>query len=453
VLEAVKNSEPVWVVEGEKDVHALEQIGLTATCNPAGAKKWRPEYGKALEGARVVVCGDCDKAGRESAESIATALVGAARDVRLLDLNPQREDGHDVGDFLRDARTDEERADARQALLKLALEETSPFRLLADKSEDTQEDTARLKIVTARAICGEPDPAESDELVGPIIRRRGRTVIGGHTGDGKTTLAYSIARAVVARSQFLGWEGAGGRVLIINAEQGRKTVKRRLREAGLEDSDAVDVLLIPDGLQLDKEPDQVSALQALLEVGEYALVILDPLYKLHGGDSNAEREATDLMRIFDRWRDHYGFALLLVTHCRKPVMGAKFTMHELFGSSAYLRGAEVVLGIQRLSDGYSKLHVFKDRDGDLPVGEACGLLFDREEGFRRDPNDGEPKATAKDKVKEALELEANLTEAELCSRTGYAERTVRDALRAIDAIGTDTSPKRWSLSAQEELVA
>jgi hypothetical protein len=48
----------------------------------------------------------------------------------------------------------------------------------------------------------------------------------------------------------------------------------------------------------------------------------------------------------------------------------------------------VVLGLRRVNDGYAKLHFLKDRDGDLPIGAAWGLLFDQYEGFRRDPSDG-----------------------------------------------------------------
>lgn len=58
---------------------------------------------------------------------------------------------------------------------------------------------------------------------------------------------------------------------------------------------------------------------------------------------------------------------MLPVHCRKPVPGMKFSIHDLFGSSAYVRGAEVVLGLRRVSDGYAKLHFLKDRDGDLPI--------------------------------------------------------------------------------------
>ena len=40
VIEAVAAGQTVYVVEGEKDVHALERAGAVATCNPMGAGKW-----------------------------------------------------------------------------------------------------------------------------------------------------------------------------------------------------------------------------------------------------------------------------------------------------------------------------------------------------------------------------------------------------------------------------
>jgi putative DNA primase/helicase len=50
VLAASKAGEVIFVVEGEKDVHALESLGLVATTNAGGAGKWRPAYAR--------VCGD-----------------------------------------------------------------------------------------------------------------------------------------------------------------------------------------------------------------------------------------------------------------------------------------------------------------------------------------------------------------------------------------------------------
>jgi len=255
-----------------------------------------------------------------------------------------------------------------------------------------------------RQLCLLPDPPISDDLFGALLVRGTRTVLGAHTGEGKTTVALEMTAAVAQERECLGFTGAGGRVLVIDAEQGLRTITRRLRETGLEKADNVDYLRVPDGLALDQDGADTVQLEALLDSGDYSLVVADPLYKLHRGDSNEERHAVDLMRRLDRWRDQHRFALLMLVHLRKPPpLGAKFSLHEFFGSGAYLRGAEVAIGIRRMTPGYSRLHFFKERDGDLPVGGSWGLVFDRKDGFRRDPDDGKDRETALNKVRNALE--------------------------------------------------
>ncbi len=157
------------------------------------------------------------------------------------------------------------------------------------------------------------------------------------------------------------------------------------------------------------------------------------------------------MRRFDAWRERLRFALLLPVHCRKPVPGTKFSIHDLFGSSAYVRGAEVVLGLQRVRDGYSRLHFLKDRDGDLPIGTAWGLLFDREQGYQRDRDDGKREPTAAEQVRELLEESPWMTKDQLAEATGKKPRTVEGALRELDAIserrGGSTGPNVYALPA------
>ena len=63
MLEAVDRGETVYLVEGEKDVHALEAWGVVATCSPFGAGKWSDKYAQVLAGADVVVIADRDDAG------------------------------------------------------------------------------------------------------------------------------------------------------------------------------------------------------------------------------------------------------------------------------------------------------------------------------------------------------------------------------------------------------
>jgi hypothetical protein len=301
----------------------------------------------------------------------------------------------------------------------------------------TDAERFRLDVMTARELCELPDPPASDELLGPVVVRGGRIAIGAHTGEGKTTIVTAMVRAITAKQSFLDWTGTGGHALFIDAEQGLRTIKRRLREAGLDKSDLVDYVRAPDGLSLDRDAQQIDALERQLVEGGYSVVVADPLYKLHTGDSNAEREAVDLVRLFDGWRDTHHFALILPVHCRKPPVGAKFTMHEFFGSSAYLRGAEVIIGLQRIRNGYSRLHWFKDRDGDLPIGDAWGLLFDRETGYRRDPDDRADRKSAADQVRELLEADPGVTQKQLRDATGLAERTIRKALRELDATASD----------------
>jgi hypothetical protein len=108
----IKRGDTIYVVEGEKDVHVLMDRGLTATCNPGGAGKWRDEYSETVRGANVVIIADNDDAGRAHAHQVATSLHGIAQRVRLLDLAaawpacPVKGDiadwlaaGHDVNDL------------------------------------------------------------------------------------------------------------------------------------------------------------------------------------------------------------------------------------------------------------------------------------------------------------------------------------------------------------------
>jgi hypothetical protein len=256
----------------------------------------------------------------------------------------------------------------------------------AEKADDAEE-RFRLEVMSAREVCALPDPPTTDELVGPLLVRGTRLVVGGHTGEGKTTFCLQLVRAALRGQEFLDRQGATGgcRALVLDLEQGLRSVKRRLRELALDDCDELDYIRVPEGLALDRSREHVGAFEEVLAAGKYDAVLLDPLYKAHGGDSNAEREAVDLMRLLDALRAEYGFALVLPVHCRKPIPGTKFSIHDLFGSSAYVRGAETVLGLQRVSHGFGRLHYLKDRDGDLPVGETAELLFNRDDGFRLKP--------------------------------------------------------------------
>jgi hypothetical protein len=99
VRAAAAAGERVFVVEGEKDVHALEAIGLTATCNPLGAMQWTDRHAEALRGAEAIVIPDHDRAGMVHAARVMATLRGRARSAALL-LLPGLDRGEDVSDWL-----------------------------------------------------------------------------------------------------------------------------------------------------------------------------------------------------------------------------------------------------------------------------------------------------------------------------------------------------------------
>jgi len=112
MMAAVASGKPLFVVEGEKDVHTLERLGLVATCNPGGAGKWVKAFAPSLREADVVILPDNDPPGRDHAETVAKTLKGHAKQIRVVRL-PGLPPKGDVTDWVESGGTVEE-------LLKLA---------------------------------------------------------------------------------------------------------------------------------------------------------------------------------------------------------------------------------------------------------------------------------------------------------------------------------------------
>jgi DNA primase len=101
VLEQARQGSRVLVVEGEKACDALDRLNLFATTNAQGAGKWRPDHTDSLVGATVLAIADCDLAGRLHAIQLSGDLLHAGvRVLAPLDLEPLRNDGFDVVDYL-----------------------------------------------------------------------------------------------------------------------------------------------------------------------------------------------------------------------------------------------------------------------------------------------------------------------------------------------------------------
>lgn len=96
----------VAVTEGEPDALTLWELDVPAIGVPGGS--WDDEWAERIAFGRlaVYVLTDCDEkpnAGRTKARKIADAIAATGVDTFLVDPDPSRHDGYDVGDLLMDA--------------------------------------------------------------------------------------------------------------------------------------------------------------------------------------------------------------------------------------------------------------------------------------------------------------------------------------------------------------
>lgn len=94
----------IYIVEGEKDADALRTAGKTATCNSGGAGKWRPEFSRYFQGAKVIIVRDKDAVnpktglipGHEHARDVAACLYQVAESIHVVEAR----EGKDASDHL-----------------------------------------------------------------------------------------------------------------------------------------------------------------------------------------------------------------------------------------------------------------------------------------------------------------------------------------------------------------
>lgn len=101
-LLASRPSDPVILVEGEKDAEALRKLGFTATCNPQGAGKWLPSFNAMLANRKVMVIPDNDPAGRDHAVTVVGNLfIEGLRTIRVHQWEPgELPEKGDISDWL-----------------------------------------------------------------------------------------------------------------------------------------------------------------------------------------------------------------------------------------------------------------------------------------------------------------------------------------------------------------
>ena len=201
-IEAIEDS-TVWLVEGEPDAISATSVGLPAVGVP-GSASWRSEWAERFAGRDVIVCCDCDGPGRGLAARAADDLIEHAAMVRVVDLAPARDDGHDIGSLVAEAGPGEH-AQVR-TLLQAVAQRASAHLRVEDRPPRPRLEVADLRRALRDALSGRNQGAAAWPIPFPTIRdftdggiRPGEVwVIAGWTSHGKSIVADMVLDTVAA---------------------------------------------------------------------------------------------------------------------------------------------------------------------------------------------------------------------------------------------------------------
>jgi hypothetical protein len=162
-------------------------------------------------------------------------------------------------------------------------------------------------------------------------------IIGGSPKSGKTWLALEIAVSVASGSPCLNAFAihSPGPVLLYAAEDPTSALRERVRTLAQVhgvDFQRLDLHIITvDALRLDRS-DHQERLEATLQTYKPALLILDPLVRVHSIDENVAGQVAALLGFLRALQRKSGTAIALVHHVRKNASAAAGPGNSLRGS-------------------------------------------------------------------------------------------------------------------------
>jgi hypothetical protein len=327
---------PVFVVEGEKDVLALERVGLVATCNPMGAGKWRPSYNEAFRDRHVVILPDNDEPGRRHAAQVVAALRGVAASVKVLSLPGLPAKG-DVSDWLAQGGTGTQ-------LLELAA--TAPEARAGPATRDVAAVLTRQLAVIESCTHDELLNADLPPLrwlVEGLLPEEGLTILGGKKKLGKSWLCLQLTQAIALGVPCLGRPTVQGPVAYLCLEDGKRRLKQRLQKQ--QAAPGLPVVYYTRHPPLDGPG--LGQLLELIDRHRPRLLILDTLAACKTGktDENAAGPMADLGNALRAVAQQCHLGVLTTHHHGKGVGGDPGD--DLRGSSALAAAADVNLGMYK----------------------------------------------------------------------------------------------------------
>lgn len=378
----IATADIIAFVEGEKDVHALESVGVVATSTAGGVRKSHlfdltPLYGKTVR-----IIRDMDDEGLVHAQQVAKALEGKAtvevyEPLEGKDPADHIASGHTVSEFVRVELPDLVES-VEQVDSEFEDHVSAELRYLQVRAEARRRDAAETA-----ARMGEPlhpktlgdilnIEAEYDWLVPGLFERRDRLIVTGVEGGGKSFLLRQLSIMMAAGAHPFGARIFFDpvKVLVVDAENTEQQWSRAAkyvtevaerRGAGK----PRDNVIVSAGSRLDlTHPAGVNEAHRLIDKYKPDVLYIGPLYKMASKEISTDDEAAPLLLALDSFREK-NVTLLMEAHAGHGRGGGGERDLRPRGSSSLMGWPETGFGLRPVDGDASMVALVKwrgDRD-------------------------------------------------------------------------------------------
>ena len=204
-----------------------------------------------------------------------------------------------------------------------------------------------------------------------ILTTQSRMIIGGHPGIGKSILATQIgievSRGDLVTDKF---KSVKKRVLYVQEEIGPRSYQTRLQQVYNYYKNIDSFFIVSSAGFSFEDPALVLQLKQYVQSLKIELLILDPLYKIHGKRENDATELSQLTQLVDRLIVELDIAVIIVHHLRKPFTTYKsesvpMSMMDFRGSSVIQAWADTMLMLEATNEK-DKIQLYFEKTRNAP---------------------------------------------------------------------------------------
>lgn len=193
-----------------------------------------------------------------------------------------------------------------------------------------------------------PTP-EPPAIIDGILKKGAKMICTGDSKSGKTCLLMNLAICIAEGWKWLGHQCMQGRVLYINMEVMQSDFEARFKAIykayGKPSSDLGKDNFDYWNLRGKAEPLEKLTPKIIRRCRDanYTAIIVDPIYKVQGGDENSAEAIGRFCALFDKIAEETGASMIYVHHHAKGLQGGRKAMDRGSGSGVFARDADAII--------------------------------------------------------------------------------------------------------------